>query len=115
MRPPDRHSAPQKAVGSADLFGKLGQMGGFGSGRYGASPTAEATASYILDASILTTALRRGPRLSGTIQFGERFPVGGAIDVADPEGPFVKCRRRFAMKRAIPNSERGSSGSVGLI
>jgi hypothetical protein len=62
-------------------------MGGFGSGRYGAPPTAEATASYILDASILTTALRRGSRLSGTIQFGERFPVGVVIDVSDPEDP----------------------------
>jgi hypothetical protein len=66
-------------------------MGGFGSGRYGAPPTAEATASYIFTASTLTAALRRGSRLTGTIHFGEeQFPVRVTIDVSDPRDPFLE-------------------------
>jgi hypothetical protein len=50
-------------------------MGGFGSGRYGGSVTSEGTASYILTASSLTPALRRGQRLGGhNLFWGRRIP-----------------------------------------
>jgi len=69
-------------------------MGGFGSGRYVGSPTAEATASYVLEASILTTTLRRGTRFCGTLHFGERFPVVVVIDISDPIEPVMELIHR---------------------
>jgi hypothetical protein len=66
-------------------------MGGIGSGRYGGTATAEATASYVFTARALAAALREGPRLTGVIQFDEgNFPVEVRIDISDPRGAFVE-------------------------
>src|SRR5689334_6237500 len=65
-------------------------MGGFGSGRHGGRPTAEATASYVLALSWFRTEMRRGPLWSGTIRFNPgNFPVGITIDTSDPADAFV--------------------------
>ena len=56
-------------------------MGGFGSGRYGGMPTAEATASYVIALSSFKTALRSGQRLVGRFAFDDGdFPVSIEID-----------------------------------
>ena len=63
-------------------------MGGFGSGRYGAPPTSDATQSYVIAMASLTRS-GIGPGLYGkaVIRFGEeRFPVELTIDMRS-EGP----------------------------
>jgi hypothetical protein len=63
-------------------------MGGFGSGRYGAAPTSEATQSFVLEMAALTRA-SIGPGLHGKafIHYGEeRFPVELMTDTRT-EGP----------------------------
>jgi hypothetical protein len=67
-------------------------MGGFGSGRYGGTATAEGTASYIIGASVLTGArLQMGQRGSGTSYFGEeRFAVEIKVDTTDASDPFLE-------------------------
>jgi hypothetical protein len=63
-------------------------MGGYGSGRYGAVPTAEATQSFVIQMASLTRA-GIGPGLLGktTIPFDEgQFPVELTVDTRS-EGP----------------------------
>jgi len=71
-------------------------MGGFGSGRYGGTATAEGTASYVLAASVLTRAwLQVGQRGSGTSYFGEeKFPVEIRVDTMDASNPFLELTHR---------------------
>jgi hypothetical protein len=68
--------------------GSEGFMGGYGSGRYGAVPTAEATQSYVLTVASLTRA-GIGPGLRGKATYpfdGGEFPVELTIDTRT-EGP----------------------------
>jgi hypothetical protein len=54
-------------------------VGGFGSGRYGARPTAEATASFVFNISSLGGLIREGRRLNAIALFDEgKFPSVGA-------------------------------------
>jgi hypothetical protein len=71
-------------------------MGGFGSGRHGGHPTAEATASYVLNATLLTRLnLQAGQHARGTITFGKgEFPVEIAINTADPSGPYIELSHK---------------------
>ena len=71
-------------------------MGGFGSGRYGGTATAEGTASYVLAASVLTRArLQVGQRGFGTSYFGEeKFPVEIRVDTTDASNPFLELTHR---------------------
>jgi hypothetical protein len=71
-------------------------MGGFGSGRYGGTVTAEGTASYTIGASVLTGArLEMGQRGSGTSYFGEeKFPVEIRVDATDASNPFLELTHR---------------------
>jgi hypothetical protein len=67
-------------------------MGGFGSGRYGGTVTAEGTASYIIAVSVLARSrLLMGQRGTGTFHFGEeRFPVQIIVDTVQPSDPFIE-------------------------
>ena len=67
-------------------------MGGFGSGRSGGRATAEATASYIIAVTILTSArLQMGRRGTVSLRFGEeKFPVEVNVDTTDPHDPFIE-------------------------
>src|SRR5690242_137747 len=67
-------------------------MGGFGSGRYSGTVTAEATASYVIAASVLTrTRLQMGQGGTGTFHFGEeKFPVDICVDTTDASNPFIE-------------------------
>jgi len=71
-------------------------MGGFGSGCYGGTATAEGTASYVLAASVLTRArLQVGQRGFGTSYFGEeKFPVEIRVDTTDASNPFLELTHR---------------------
>jgi hypothetical protein len=65
-------------------------MGGFGSGRYGGMPTAEATASYVIALSSFKAALRSGQRLVGRLAFDDGdFPVSIEIDCLNAAYAFV--------------------------
>jgi len=57
-------------------------LGGFGSGRYGGRPTAEATASYVIDIARLTRGgLRAGILATANTQYdGGDFPIDLVID-----------------------------------
>jgi hypothetical protein len=70
-------------------------MGGFGSGRYGGTATAEGTASYVFSASAITRALRGRERFTGGVRFDEgKFPVEVIIDISDPMDPFIELIHR---------------------
>ena len=58
-------------------------MGGFGSGRYGAWPTSDATQSFVLEMAVLVRAgIGPGPHGKAQIHFGEeQFPVELTIDM----------------------------------
>jgi hypothetical protein len=66
-------------------------MGGFGSGRHGAPPTAEATASFVLTIKALTPLFRDGKCLTGSLGFDDgRFPVMVTVDLTDEWNCFVE-------------------------
>ena len=66
-------------------------MGGFGSGRHGAPPTAEATASFVLTIKALTPLFRGGKCLTGSLGFDDgRFPVMVTVDLTDEWNCFVE-------------------------
>jgi hypothetical protein len=70
-------------------------MGGFGSGRYGGTATAEGTASYVFSASAITRALRGRERFTGGVRFDEgKFPVEVIIAVSDPMDTFIELIHR---------------------
>lgn len=65
-------------------------MGRYGSGRTGGQPTAEACASYILDASWLNRArLKLGVHGTVPLRFNDGFEVSIAIDTRDQHYWFV--------------------------
>jgi hypothetical protein len=66
-------------------------MGGLGSGRHGATPTIESTASYVLDIKSLAGAFQTGQRVRGAIRFdGGRFPVVVTVDLTNEWNCFVE-------------------------
>jgi hypothetical protein len=67
-------------------------VGGFGSGRYGGTVTAEGTASYVISASILTRArLQMGQCGTATTYFDEgKFPVAIMVDTSDSSDAFIE-------------------------
>ena len=66
-------------------------MGGFGSGRYGGTATAEATAAYVITISSLASVLRKGQCLTGAISFAEgQFPIVITVDLSNEWNCFVK-------------------------
>jgi hypothetical protein len=66
-------------------------VGGFGSGRYGGSVTAEGTASYVIEITSLASALQKEQRLTGTLHFDEgKFPIVITIDTSDPSDPCIE-------------------------
>jgi len=78
-------------------------MGGFGSGRYGGSPTSEGTASYGILLSSFRIALRTGQRMGGTITFSEGdFPVQVTIDISDASNAFLDLVHRTRDTREGP-------------
>lgn len=67
-------------------------MGGYGSGRSGACPTSEATASFVLSMRLLTRG-GLGPGTLGTVRvsFGEQeFPVRLIVDMRTPRASYVE-------------------------
>ena len=76
-------------------------MGGFGSGRYGRMPTAEATASYVISISSFKTALRSRQRLTCRFAFdGGDFPVWITIDDLHGTHAFVELVHQIRDDRA---------------
>jgi hypothetical protein len=70
-------------------------VGGFGSGRYGGTVTAEGTASYVLPVGTVTRILQMDQCLTGTIAFDEgRFPIGITINASDPVDAFIELTHR---------------------
>jgi hypothetical protein len=70
-------------------------MGGYGSGRHGARPTIESTASYILDIKTLAPAFRRGSCLQGSIRFGDgAFVVDVTVDLRNEWNCVIELTHR---------------------
>jgi hypothetical protein len=70
-------------------------MGGFGSGRYGARPTAEATASFVFNISSLRSLIKEGQRLTAIAFFDEgKFPVSIRLDNSNWLNAFVELTHR---------------------
>jgi hypothetical protein len=70
-------------------------MGGFGSGRYGARPTAEATASFVFNISSLRSLIKEGQRLTAIALFDEgKFPVSIRLDNSNWLNAFVELTHR---------------------
>jgi hypothetical protein len=66
-------------------------VGGFGSGRHGAPPTAEATAAFVLAIKTLAPLFRQGQCLTGSLGFDDgRFPVMVTVDLTDAWNCFVE-------------------------
>ena len=76
-------------------------MGGFGSGRWGASPTIEATASYSMLAGIVR-GMRAGYVGSLTVTWSDGFQAAASFNGADPAGPYLELRHP---RRADDESE----------
>ena len=71
-------------------------MGGYESGRYGGRPTAEACASYILDAQSLNRArLRDGVQGTVSLTYRDGFTVVVTVDTTNPAGPFVELAHEW--------------------
>jgi hypothetical protein len=87
-------------------------VGGIGSGRYSGTATAEGTASYVLTASTVAAALRKGPCLAGVFHFDGDFPVGIRIDTSDLRDPFIELTHATRDER---EGERIVSDRVSLI
>ena len=70
-------------------------MGGFGSGRYGGTVTAEATASYVFTISSLRPFLGKGQCLSAITLFDEgKFPVAIRLDTSNLLIAFVELTHK---------------------
>jgi hypothetical protein len=66
-------------------------MGGYNSGRSGGYPTAEACASYVLNAQWMTRMkLRDGMRGAVTLAFGDGFEVSVTVDATNPARRFLE-------------------------
>jgi hypothetical protein len=70
-------------------------VGGFGSGRCGGRPTAEATASFVFTISSLRPLIREGQCLSAVTLFDKgKFSVGIRLDVSNPLSAFVELTHK---------------------
>ena len=66
-------------------------MGGFGSGRHGAPPTAEGTGAFVLTFKMLAPHFRQGKCLTGSLGFDDgQFPVVVTVDLTDEWNCFVE-------------------------
>jgi hypothetical protein len=85
-------------------------MGGYGSGRFGARPTSEATQSFVLDMRALTRAgVRPGLHGKARIHFGEDdFPVDLEIGTRGPGDGHIRIAHETRSTREEPHPIRYS-------
>jgi hypothetical protein len=70
-------------------------VGGFGSGRYGGTVTAEATASYVFTISSLRPLIGQGQSLSAVTHFDEsKFSVAMRLDASNSSSAFVELTHK---------------------
>lgn len=72
-------------------------MGGYGSGRWGGSPTIEATASYVLSAATLKR-MRPGTRTNVSLRWSDGFEAAVVFDATHPGGAYVELRHAIRAK-----------------
>ena len=71
------------------------EAGGFGSGRYGGTVTAEATASYVFTISSLRPLIGQGQSLSAVTHFDEsKFSVAMRLDASNSSSAFVELTHK---------------------
>ena len=83
-------------------------MGGYGSGRYGARPTSEATGSFVLDMHAFTQArIRPGLLGKAKLQFGEEeFAVELEIDTRGPGDGHIRFEHETRSTQEDPRPIR---------
>jgi hypothetical protein len=87
-------------------------VGGYGSGRYGGTVTAEGTASYLLSIKSLAPTFQMGQCLTGELLFdGGKFPIVVTVDLTKEWNCFVKLTH---MTRDDREGNRMVTGRVQL-